>query len=160
MFAWTPYPFVRIVLFFCAGIVWGIYGPETLAIRWAQVLFGTFAVLFILISYLKSNEKLKTINPGFIGLFIILLAGYIQVYHATDSRDSSHFMHDADTIRYYQAVVTKQAQEKENSWKVEAEVLAIQSDQQWKERTGKVLLYFSKNSFVKPFQYGDVLLIK
>ena len=160
MFSWTPYPFVRVVLFFCLGILLGIYLPDSLPIDSAKFLFSTLGVLFITVSYLRSKEKLKFVNPGIIGLSIVLLAGYMQVSYSTDYRNHDHFIHDTDTIRYYKATVTKQAQEKKNSWKIEAEVVAVQHGNRWKERTGKVLLYFSKKAFDKPYQYGDVLLLK
>jgi len=159
MFSWTPFPFVRLTLLFCVGILLGIYVPDILEIGLAKIIFGLLGVLFMVVAYLRSQGKLKTINAGVIGLLVILLAGYIQVYDSTDSRKSSHFMNDVDTIRYYKAVVTKQAQEKENSWKIEAKIVAVQHGNLWKERTGNVLLYFSKAGFSKPYQYGDVLLM-
>ncbi len=159
MFSWTPYPFVRIVLFFSLGILLGIYLPDSVPIVSTRILFGTLGLLYMIVLYLRSNEKLKFINPGAIGLAIVLLAGYIQVYHSTDYRNHNHFIHDTDTIQHYKAVVIRQAQEKKNSWKIEAEVAAVQSNGLWKERTGKVLLYFSKKAFDTPYQYGDVLLI-
>jgi competence protein ComEC len=160
MFPWTPYPFVRIALFFSLGILSGIYLPDTLPIVAAKILFGALGLLYLVASYMRSNEKMKFINPGVFGLAIVFLAGYIQVYHSTDYRNQNHFIHHTDTIQHYKAVIIRQAQEKKNSWKIEAEVLAIQSNGLWKERTGKVLLYFSKRTFDTPYQYGDVLLIK
>jgi competence protein ComEC len=160
MFAWAPFPFVRLVLFFCAGILGGIYLPDVLAIDLAKILFAVLGVFFILVAYGRSKGVLKSINPGIIGLVCVMLAGYVQVYHATDYRNPDHFLHDTDTIRYYKVVVTGQAQEKKNSWKVEAHVLAVQHGKMWSERSGNVLLYFSKNDFAIPFQYGDALLLK
>lgn len=160
MFSWTPFPFVRLTLLFCVGILLGIYLPDILEIGLAKIIFGLLGVLFMVVAYLRSQGKLKALNAGVIGLLLILLAGYIQVYDSTDSRKSNHFMNDADTIRYYKAVVMKQAQEKENSWKIEAKIVAVQHRNLWRKRTGNVLLYFSKVAFVKPYQYGDVLLLK
>lgn len=161
MFSWTPYPFVRIVFFFVAGILVGIYLPEIAPINFTYILFGTLVVLFVAVSYLRSKEKINIINPGVIGLSVVLIAGYIQVYHSTDYQNHDHFIHDTDTIRYYQAVIIRQAQEKENSWKVEAEVERVQfQNGDWSARTGKVLLYFPKKEFSTAYQYGDKLLIK
>ncbi len=159
MFSWTPYPFVRVVLFFSLGILLGIYLPDSVPIVAVKILFGTLGLLYMIVSYLRSTEKLKLTNPGSVGLVIVLLAGYIQTYHSTDSRNYDHFIHDADTIQHYKVVVIRQAQEKRNSWKIEVEVLAVQYKGLWMERTGKVLLYFSKKAFDTPYQYGDVLLI-
>ncbi|HEY3429993.1 MAG TPA: ComEC/Rec2 family competence protein, partial [Cyclobacteriaceae bacterium] len=46
-----------------------------------------------------------------------------------------------------------------NSWKTEGEIQAVQFGNEWVERSGKVLLYFSKRAFQNPFQYGDVVLV-
>ncbi|HEU5291338.1 MAG TPA: ComEC/Rec2 family competence protein [Cyclobacteriaceae bacterium] len=160
MFFWSPFPFVRLVLFFGAGILAGIYLPDAFPIDLVKILFGVFGGLFIMVAYLRSAGKLKALNPGFIGLAVVLLAGYIQVYNSTDYRKADHFIHDVDTIRCYKAIVARQAQEKKNSWKVEASVVAVQHGNLLKERTGNVLLYFPKDKFSKPFKYGDVLLVK
>jgi competence protein ComEC len=160
MFSWTPYPFVRIVFLLVAGILLGIYLPDSISINVACILFGVLAALFIILSYFNS-KGIKIINSGFIGLPAILLAGFIQVYLSTDYHNSDHFIHDTDTIQYYQATIIRQAQEKENSWKVEAEIEAVQfQNGRWVERTGKVLLYFPKKAFTKAYIYGDKLLIK
>ena len=160
MFSWTPYPFVRIVLFFSTGILWGIYLPDSVPINLAIFFIGLLTFLFLTILYLRTTGKVKNVNPGSVGLLLILFTGYIQVYYATDSRDKSHFIHDNDTIQYYKVVVVKQAQEKKNSWKIEAEVKAVQHGDYWKARSGKVLLYLSKKSATSAYTYGDVLLVK
>src|SRR5215204_3565004 len=160
MFSWTPFPFVRLVLFFCAGILLGIYLPDILPIDLTKILFGILGVLFIAISYLRSKGKLKALNPGAVGLFVLFLAGYIQVYHSTDYHKPNHFIHNTDTIHYYKVIITKQAQEKKNSWKIEAMVVSVKHVNLWEERTGNVLLYFSKAVYSEPYQYGDVLFLK
>src|SRR5690349_16397912 len=158
--SWTPFPFLRLVLFFCAGILAGIYLPDVLGIGIAKTLVGILGSLFIVIAYYRSKGKLKSINPGIIALVVVFLAGYVQVYNSTDSRIPCHIIHDTDTIQYYKVVVARQSQEKKNSWKVEARVSAVQHGNLWSERTGNVLLYFPKDEFKESFQYGDVLLLK
>ena len=160
MFSWTPYPYARIVFFFCVGILWGIYLPDSVPIFLATGTFFILGLAYITISYLKSRESLKTVNPGFIGICFVVLAGFIQVYHATDYRSDDHFIHDKDPIEYYKVVVNEQVHEKENSWKVETKVLAVRENNRWAERSGKVLLYFSKKAFDAPYQYGNVLLLR
>lgn len=158
--SWTPFPFLRLVLFFCAGILGGIYLPDGLEIWMAKILVGILGSLFIAIAYCRSRGKLKSINPGVIGLVVVFLAGYIQVYNSTDYRISGHIIHDTDTIQYYRVVVIRQPQEKKNSWKVEASVSAVQHGNLWTKKTGNVLLYFPKHEFKESFRYGDVLLLK
>lgn len=159
MFSWTPYALVRVAFMFATGIVFALYFPEAFPIQWVNTILGITVFLFLTIAYLKWRGKLKYVNAGFFGIIALLLAGYSNVYYSTDYHRADHFLHDNDTITHYQVLVTKQAQEKENSWKVESEVTAVRFKNGWHARSGKVLLYFSKNDFQKPVRYGDVLLI-
>lgn len=159
MFSWTPYALVRVALVFAGGIVLGLYFPELFAIQIVNVLFAILLIGFTIVAYLKWKSKLKYFNVGFVGVMALFLAGYINVYYSTDCYRADHFIHDQDTITHYKVLIAKQAQDKTNSWKVEAEVQAVQHTGDWVERSGKVLLYFSKKYYNKPFQYGDVLLI-
>lgn len=160
MFSWTPYALVRVALVFVTGIVFGLYFPELFPIVAVNFLFVFLLAGFTALAYLKWKGKLKRVNVGFIGVIALFLAGYINVYYSTDYHRPDHFIHDPETISYYKVLITKQSQEKENSWKVEAEVRAVQHVTNWVPRSGKVLLYFSKKNYDKPFQYGDVLLIR
>ncbi len=160
MFSWTPYALVRVALVFAAGIVFGLYFPELLPVRGVNFLFVFLSVGFTVIAYLKWKGKFRHVNAGFVGVIALFLAGYINVYYSTDYHRADHFMHDQEEIIYYKALITKQSEEKKNSWKVEAEVQAVQYEgKSWVPRSGKVLLYFSKKNYDKPFQYGDVLLL-
>jgi competence protein ComEC len=155
MFFWTPFTFVRIVLFFIAGILLGIYQPELISVQKASFLFigAVLGYFFVWFSGLK-------LNPGFLGLIALLLAGYLNTLFHTDSRKPDHILHADNAIQYYRAVITSHAEEKEKSWKTEARILATSDGQRWSEHSGKVLLYFSRNDFDQPFYYGDEILIK
>ena len=161
MFSWTPYAFVRFLLFFVSGILLGIYLPEVFPVNLAEIIFLLFAVGFVVIAVLRSANVSKVFNPGPIALLALFLAGFIRVFYATDANHADHILNHSDSIRYYRAIIIKHAQEKENSWKVEAMVTAVQNENKlWQKRSGKVLLYFSKKAYHNPYQYGDVLLIE
>jgi competence protein ComEC len=160
MFSWTPYALVRVALVFAAGIVFGLYFPKLLPVEIVIFLFTFLLIGFTGVAYLKWKSRLKYINIGFAGVIALFLAGYLNVFYSTDSNYTDHFVHDQDTITHYKVLIANQAQEKESSWKVEADVQAVRHmDNVWQPRSGKVLLYFSKTDFSKPVQYGDVLLL-
>jgi len=161
MFSWTPYALVRIALVFAAGIITGLYFPDQIPILDVSIIFVTLTISFSVLAYLKWKGRLKYINIGVIGIVAIFLAGYCNVYYSTDSHRPDHFMHDPEPITCYQVRIANQSQEKENSWKVDGEILWVKHDSSsWAPRGGKVLLYFSKKSYRVPFRYGDVLLVK
>lgn len=158
MLRWIPYAFVRIVVFFMAGILAGIYLPDFLSTTTATVLF--FSLIFIYAVVFIGQRKIKLFNPGFIGLAAIFLGGYLNLLLKTDSRDTNHLIHLQKPIECYQAIVTKYPDEKEKSWKVEATVQKVLVEGEWKSVAGNVMLYFPKKDFSSAFQYGDVLVVK
>lgn len=159
MISWIPYVFVRVVIFFAAGILLGIYYPDFIPEK-AVIAISVVVLLlyiFLLIFYFTTARFIA--NPGFVGLATIFLCGYLCLLQNTTARDEDHFMHVGDSIKYYQVVVTQRPQEKEKTWKIEAQVLTIFAGA-WQTQTGNVLLYLSKSDFGVPFAYGDVLLIR
>lgn len=161
MFSWAPYALVRVALLFAAGIILGLYFPDLFPIGIVTFLFALLFGGFTLVAYLKWKRKLKQVNVGVLGMIALFLSGYINVHYSTDYHQADHFIHDSEKIAHYQVLISRQAQEKENSWKVEAEVQAVEHETgSWVPRSGKVLLYFSKRDYARPFQYGDVLLIE
>jgi competence protein ComEC len=156
MFFWTPYTFVRIVFFFIAGILFGIYQAGLIPERVAFYLFMGFMLLYFLLVF--SGQK--KINTGFVGLIAVVLAGYLNTIYKTDSLNGNHFLHFPSAIEQYKVVITDHAEAKTKSWKTEARVQAVFDGNIWHRQTGKVLLYFSKQDFEKPFRYGDELVVK
>ncbi|MFN3840935.1 MAG: ComEC/Rec2 family competence protein [Cyclobacteriaceae bacterium] len=155
MFQWVPYAFVRIALFFIAGILTGIYRPHLFTEVQAATGLITLVVLYFLLS------RWRKVNPGLTGLAAIFLAGYLNLLYHTDVRDKTHLMHTAQPIAYYKVLLTEPAEEKANSWKQTGRILAARSDSgEWRKTKGSVHLYFAKADFEIPYGYGDVLLIK
>ena len=149
MFRWIPYAMVRVTLFFVAGI--GV------AIQWPGV-FGVGTAIAAVLLYLPCYY-FRTLS-GFAGLIAIFIIGYLRVEIHTASNDVGHIIHLSAPIPFYKVRITRYAEEKSNSWKIESSVVAIYSDEKWKERTGNVVLYFSKKDFSRPFSYGDLLVIR
>ncbi|QOI97626.1 MAG: ComEC family competence protein [Flammeovirgaceae bacterium] len=154
MFQWVPVAFVRIVLFFIAGILIGIYQPGILNEFIAGIILVALVVsYFILVLWSK-------INPGPVGLLAVLVAGYLNLLVHTQARHPDHFMHTVTPVEFYKAELAEPAEEKASSWKQVARVKAVRSSTgEWTPARGNVLLYFSKNDFAEPFSYGTTLLI-
>lgn len=158
MFQWIPYTFVRTVLFFIGGILLGLYAPDLIGER-LSILFVTILTAFYFLLVFFGSRIRHFLNPGLVALPLVFLLGYIHLIRQTESRNPDHLLHTLEPISFYKAVITKFAEEKARSWKIEAQVLAIHTGA-WEPKVGKVILYFSKQDFAKPFDYGDVLLIK
>lgn len=155
MFRWIPYAFVRIVVFYCGGVLLAIYFPDFFHDHTSYILFGLSAVVYLILACLYSRLM---INPGLVGLSTVLLSGYINVHLNNESRRDDHLINVSDSIFHYTAVITRPAEEKERTWKYEVSVLDVSTNNGWKPATGKVILYVSKLHEV-PFRPGDNLLI-
>lgn len=159
MIPWIPITFVRITSFFVAGILLGIYLPDILPIHLATLILllatGSYSFVFIL------NRRLKrmVINPGYLGLPAIFLAGFVHVVNSTESRTENHIINLETPIQYYTVTLNRFTEEKEKSWKVEARINRVFTDQ-WENKDGKIVLYFSKKDFLNAPIYGDVFVIK
>jgi competence protein ComEC len=159
MLKWMPYAMVRIATFFIGGILLGIYLPdvvsESLATSFFLALLSFFAVGYI---YAKKSTA-RVVGLGSIGLCAILIAGYINLLHHTESRRPDHLIHIHSSVVAYRATVKASAEEKEKSWKIAVEVDAVKQNEKWIPVTGNVLLYVSKKSKEIDLNYGDQILV-
>ena len=158
MLRWIPYTFVRTVLFFIGGILLGLSNPDLISEGFSFILLALMTVLYFTLALGRRRMKLLP-NPGWVGLPLVFLTGFIHVVQQNESRDPDHLINNTSPITYYQAIITRFAEEKARSWKMEAEVVQVHTGR-WERKQGKVILYFSKDGYASPFQYGDVLLIK
>lgn len=157
---WIPYAFVRIVVFFSAGILLGIYFPEILSEQYAVTLFFCFLTSYAFLFLLNWKKQRSVINPGFLGLAVVFVSGYLNVLFYTHSRQDDHISRIDQSVEYYRATVADFPIEKPAYFKQVGLVSAVRIGGEWHPYQGKVLLYFSKNTFQTPYRYGDDVLIK
>lgn len=158
MIPWIPYTFVRTVIFFIGGIVLAFYAPGLISEFFSVALAVCFAAAYVVIVLFRRLGR-RWINPGWIALPLVFLLGYAHLLLQTESRREDHLLHEKENIVCYRAIVTRFAEEKARSWKIEARVDGVRASQ-WERREGRIVLYFPKSDFPEPFEYGDVLLIK
>ncbi len=159
MLYWIPYAFVRISVFFIAGILAGIYAGDVIPFRVASALLIALCAAFFVIVFFNRHKGRLVFNPGACGLAAIFLAGYCNVYLNRDTNDDKHLVHHPE-ITYYAGVVSRYGQEKEKTFK---EVISVQqtfNGHSWMVATGDVMVYLPKNDFPSGLNYGDRLIIK
>jgi competence protein ComEC len=158
MIQWIPYAFVRLVLFFIAGIGFGILAPALIPIKVALLIIGLLQLFYIGILILQRSISWR-LNPGWVGLLIVFCLGYLAVAFRSVATHGDHLLNQKDTVGYYKAVITSAPSQGSTTWKQVARVKAIYTHHRWSSASGKVLLYVSKLDFPSPFKYGDVLLV-
>ena len=158
MIRWIPYTFVRTVLFFAGGILLGFYAPDLLPEKLLVILVALITTLYFLVVLLARRGR-RMLNPGWVALPLIFLLGYTHLIRQTASRDPLHLLHTAGEISHYQAMITRFPEEKARSWRMEAALMQVHTDT-WRRVNGKIVLYFAKEDYPTPFQYGDVVVVQ
>ncbi|MBY0432807.1 MAG: ComEC family competence protein, partial [Cyclobacteriaceae bacterium] len=158
---WGPYAMVRITAVLVAGSLLCIYQPELVIFDVAAGLLLALSLLYFLVyRFVPRRYRVRSTLTGSIGLFAILVAGYVGVLVKTASRDPKHLLHIQTSITAYQVKIISAPEEKENSWKRTGDVLLVRTGNGWQTATGKINLYWPKAEQVTQLRYGDVLLVR
>lgn len=166
MVRWIPYAFVRIILFFMLGIWAAVYYPRVTELSYLVIGFLFLIVTYGIITVFYWQKRFKLYGhqlkfaAGLVGLSAIFLGGFINVLICTDTRRDHHLIHVKDPVKFSKVVIISAAVEKTNSWKLEASVEAVRTENRWQNSDGKILLYFPKKDFPTAYAYGDVLMLK
>lgn len=158
--SWVPFAMVRITLFLAGGILLAIYNPELIPQQVAFYFLLTLICIYLISVFtLRSWRWVKTFN-GIVGMLAIFFFGYLHLLNSTGSRQTNHLLNEKDAIVAYEAIVRSAPESKSKSWKLQVEIVRVKTNQ-WKSRTGSVMLYVSKKSMNQiPWLYGDRLLIR
>jgi competence protein ComEC len=159
MIRWIPFTFVRTVFFLILGILTGIYAPDLIPVEYCVIVLAALLLIYFIIFLVKQIFNKSFLNAGYVALPIIFICGFLNLIYHAEIRNVNHFLRSISSTTAYKVTLTKYAEEKDRSWKIEGEVISVRTDQ-WRNAEGKVLLYFSKTDFLKPPEYGDVLLLK
>jgi len=159
MIRWIPYSFVRIVIFFIAGILLGIHVPTLIGGETMGWLCLILAVAYFTAVYFRKKINLGVI-PGVAGMAVIFLAGYAHVFFRTASYNADHLLNVDEAVTFYRATVSKPVEAKDKSWKIMVAVEMVNINHAWLPRTGNVIVYYPKKNTSPPFRYGDVVLVK
>ncbi len=158
--SWVPFAMVRITLFLAGGILLAIYNPELIPEQVAfYFLLSLICIYLIAVFSLRSWRWVKAFN-GMVGMLAIFFFGYLHLLISTGSRQSNHLLNEKNPVVAYEAIVRSAPESKAKSWKLQVEIVRVKTNQ-WKSRTGSVILYVSKRSMDQvPWLYGDRLLIR
>lgn len=158
--SWVPFAMVRITLFLAGGILLAIYNPELIPEQVAfYFLLSLICIYLFSVFSLRSWRWVKTFN-GIVGMLAIFFFGYLHLLISTGSRQSNHLLNEKDPVVAYEAIVRSAPESKAKSWKLQVEIVRVKTNQ-WKSRTGSVILYVSKKLMDQvPWLYGDRLLIR
>ncbi len=139
MFFWSGFPFIRVVLFFAAGIALAVYLPEwQLLVPWAGLLAG---VAWIVLLVRRSQWFMRyNFFYGIIASLLWLCLGWFFLIAATESRHTGHILHVQPGDAYAARVIASPLS-KGRFYRFKAEVEAVHDTTGWRPASGKLLLY-------------------
>ncbi len=155
---WKKSPFIRLIIPLIAGILIQWYFSFHLtAIIVAGISFSLAFIAFRLLP-LSLRFTLHGLNGLFINLLLIVPGLFI-----TYQKDISHqqnwfgnFYHDSD---YLVVTINEPLIEKNKSFKADGIVEKIIHTGKVENTSGKIILYFKKDSTINTLHYGDQILI-
>jgi competence protein ComEC len=156
---WKTSPFVRLLVPIIIGIVlqWYLQCPLLIIL----IVLG-FCLLGILSFHFLSFAKkytLQYVQGFFINISIVLFA-MLLLYNKDMRHNANHYLNFyASDSSVLVVKINEPLIAKTKSYKADATVMAVIKNGNSKNCTGKLLLYFSKDSLANTLQYDDVILI-
>ncbi len=168
---WSQVPFLRLLLPFLAGILTAVYSGLQF-VRWNTdsvtpfgevfnyIILSIFflIILFVFIKGLNVSYSYSWVF-GTLVFAILFLSGFQLTNFHTEKYNSNHFSNYSDAEIIY-AKCNKMSLEKEKSYKIVMEILAVRKNAKWIETSGTAICYFKKDSLSKQLHYGDCVVMK
>jgi competence protein ComEC len=155
---WKTAPFLRILPPLIAGILLQWY----LQIPLLPILFGIgcFTIALLLFSLLPDAVKFKTFSlRGVIIILLWLAVGAFLSWQKDIRHQEKWYGNFYQDSSYIIATINEPVVEKTKSYKADALVEAVVTNDSSISCKGKLLLYFSKDSSVNQLHYGDQIII-
>jgi len=96
---WTPFVFVRYVLFLAAGIITGVFFIEDYPAWWFFIFCLLLSVGLMVLFIFKHNQH--KLSVGLLSLLILFTLGMMRVKMSKESTNALHIINQKDSILYY-----------------------------------------------------------
>ncbi len=157
---WHQYPFVRLLIPFIAGIIFAITSGFSVHIPLILIVLILLVYVTLALFYTRQIRYGMRWIPGFLINLLFLMAGYEITLINTSEFYPSNISHHVDGKRIFIVQVTEPTSEKPKSFKVIVNALYAFDSTTKKDVSGKLLLYFAKDSKAETIHYGDQLIIR
>ncbi|MFY0654470.1 MAG: ComEC/Rec2 family competence protein [Cyclobacteriaceae bacterium] len=157
MFTWTPFPFIRIIIAFAAGILMAKW--EILQSHQSHWIFLSACILLLAFFVLKlSGIRIRNFLSGNIALPAVALVAALRFFDYSVVNDQNHLLHDTKKIDGYLAQVNTTAVVKPKYFIYEVDLISVFRNDSSINKEAKVHLYVRKNlQDEPPLEYGDII---
>jgi competence protein ComEC len=155
---WNQLPLLKILIPFLSGILFALSGLD-FHVPFYIIVSSFFLLAFFVFRYRKiiKNYNFRWIFGFLIAVFFLSSGNFLansRLKVASD--DYSNFVNANDTLII---LVTEPVSVRENSVRAIVEAESVFSNESLKPLSGKVMLYFQKDSLTSTIKYGDRLLV-
>ncbi len=154
---WKSMPFIRLIIPFIAGILiqW-ICGFSPLILLAVGGFIASIIVIFFWLPF--AVKYTYRWIPGISINLLLVVTGAFVIYNKDISEEPDWIGNYSTDSMAVLATIKEPLVEKAKTYKAEASVEAINSKGEWKDATGNVLVYFSKDSSMPEIKYGSQVL--
>lgn len=155
---WKKSPFVRLLVPLVAGIICQWYWPVSVHFLWLLFAFSIVTRCFFSAQRLSRQYHAQWLNGACLQATLLATGGLLLFYN-----DIRH--QKTNITRQYTAekvilvTIEEPLSEKGQSYKTVASVQAFLFNHSITKASGKILLYFQKDSTIQSLQYGKQLLL-
>ncbi len=159
IYIWRKAPFIRIFIALVCGILaqWQL---QLAPMAWLTVLFGTaVASFFFFYIPLASRYRLGYFNGGLLLISFSAFGALLTWKH--DIRNSANWIgHRYDSSSCLIVTLEEKPVEKTMSFKANASVSALFKEGRTIHVSGRIILYFKKDSLLPPLTYGSRVIVR
>ena len=159
IFIWKKAPFLRLLLPVIAGIILQFY----VIFQFDAILIASISTATIYAAFhfspLVYRYKFQAVG-GFLINILLLICGIFLAYNKDIRNNSQWYGNKYDSSAYVIATITEPPVEKNKSYKTLVNVESINRRDSTFSTSGKLLVYFAKDSTTKKLTYGDRIILK
>ena len=159
MYIWNKAPFIRLILPFLFGILIAIYFPFQIKFSLFIIIIMAFILAIVMLFPIFTSSYRKSWWFGLLVNGSLFLFSFQLTILKTEKFSDNHFSKYTNGTQLASCRLTEQYLEKEKSLKVIVQVQAIKQGKNWKNTSGKAMLFFKKDSLSLKLKYGDQLFI-
>lgn len=159
MINWKQYPFIKLLIPLCLGILVNMFIFPQINISIIPLLISyvlIIVILFLLSRYISYQYRWFTGLSVNIFLFFL---GFALISANNELNKGEHFSNLTNEKAFYQVKINEPIEIKQNSVKIIVKVISCKTINKWENCIGNAVLYLEKDKKSFSLNYGDILII-
>jgi competence protein ComEC len=155
---WKESPFIRLIIPLIAGIAYQWYWPSPIHFMWLLFAFSTVALWLLYVQPLSRQYRAQWLNGACIHATLFAAGGLVLFYGDIQHQKTS-ITRQNTAGKVILVTIEEPLSEKKQSYKTIASIQAVLFNHSINKASGKILLYFQKDSASLHLHYGKQLLL-